>query len=303
MKKIILVALAVVVSAATVTTTAKDKKDKKAKKDAPAAVQLLPVVTSADTASYAAGYSSTDGLSNYLVHQVGVDTAYMADFIDAFKEAMTQAGDPRFTARSAGYQIAEMVAKRIYPGQQQKYNGIEPDTLTAAQFNNGFVAALLGDTTVFNVESARNYFSDKTEQNTAARNAAWDEENKAWLLNNAQQPGVVTLPSGLQYKVLSQGTGKVPVSTDKVVVKYEGKMIDGTVFDSSYKRNPDTSSFRCDQVIKGWTEALTQMPVGSTWELYIPQELAYGTRQAGQIKPLSALIFKVELIGIEEEKK
>lgn len=301
MKKIILLALAVVVSAATVTTTAKDKKDKK--KKGATTEQMLPLVTPADSASYAAGYSATEGLTSYLVHQVGVDTAYMADFIGAFKEAMTMSADPKFTARAAGYQIAEMVSKRIYPGQQQKYNGAEADTLTAAHFNEGFVAALLGDTAVFNVQTARDFFFNKSEQNTAARNAAWDEENKAWLLNNSQQPDVVTLPSGLQYKVIKQGTGKVPVSTDKVVVKYEGKTIDGNVFDSSYKRKPDTSSFRCDQVIKGWTEALTQMPVGSEWELYIPQELAYGTRQAGQIKPLSTLIFKVELIGIEEEKK
>ena len=302
MKKIILLALAVVASASTVTTTAKDKKDKK-KKKAQTAVQMLPLVTPADSASYAAGYSATEGLTSYLVNQVGVDTAYMADFVGAFKEAMTMSADPKFTARAAGYQIAEMVSKRIYPRQQQEYNGVEADTLTAAHFNEGFVAALLGDTTVFKAQTAREYFFNKAEQNTAARNAAWDAENKAWLLNNSQQPDVVTLPSGLQYKVVKQGTGKVPVATDKVVVKYEGKTIDGKVFDSSYKRKPDTSSFRCDQVIKGWTEALTQMPVGSEWELYIPQELAYGTRQAGQIKPLSTLIFKVELIGIEEEKK
>ena len=79
-------------------------------------------------------------------------------------------------------------------------------------------------------------------------------------------------------------------------------MIDGTVFDSSYKRNPQTSSFRCDQVIKGWTEALTMMPVGSKWELYIPENLAYGERQAGQIKPYSTLIFTVELEDIEKEE-
>ncbi|MBQ5378509.1 MAG: FKBP-type peptidyl-prolyl cis-trans isomerase, partial [Prevotella sp.] len=100
-----------------------------------------------------------------------------------------------------------------------------------------------------------------------------------------------------------QGTGAIPTKTDKVVVKYEGKMIDGTVFDSSYKRNPQTSSFRCDQVIKGWTEALTMMPVGSKWELYIPENLAYGERQAGQIKPYSTLIFTVELENIEAEAK
>jgi FKBP-type peptidyl-prolyl cis-trans isomerase FklB len=103
--------------------------------------------------------------------------------------------------------------------------------------------------------------------------------------------------------VLTAGTGETPKATDKVTVKYEGKLIDGTVFDSSYKRNPQTSSFKCNEVIKGWTEALTMMPVGSKWELYIPQELAYGERPAGKIKPYSTLIFTVELEGIESEKK
>ena len=112
--------------------------------------------------------------------------------------------------------------------------------------------------------------------------------------------GVITTPSGLQYKVLVKGDGEVPQRTDKVKVHYEGRLIDGTVFDASAKHGSEPSSFRADQVIKGWTEALTMMPVGSKWELYIPQELAYGERQAGQIPPYSTLIFQVELVGIEK---
>ncbi|MBR7093590.1 MAG: FKBP-type peptidyl-prolyl cis-trans isomerase, partial [Prevotella sp.] len=100
---------------------------------------------------------------------------------------------------------------------------------------------------------------------------------------------------GLQYKVLRQGTGAIAKNDDEVVVKYEGHLIDGTEFDSSYKRDPQTSTFRPNQVIKGWTEALTMMPEGSKWELYIPQNLAYGERQAGKIPPYSTLIFTVEL--------
>mgnify|MGYP002929949961 FL=1 len=107
----------------------------------------------------------------------------------------------------------------------------------------------------------------------------------------------------MQYKVLTAGTGEVATKDDNVTVRYEGKTIDGNVFDSSYKRNPDTSTFRPDQVIKGWTEALTSMPAGSTWMLYIPQELAYGSRAAGQIKPYSTLIFKVELVKIDRKQQ
>ncbi len=297
MKKIMLLALLIVASATTTTLVAKDKKDKKKKKTP--AVQVVTPVTPADSASFAAGYATTDGLIGYLTHQLGVDTAYMADFIGGLREAMTLQSDPKFTARSAGYQIAETIGKRIFPSQKQKYGEDGVDTLSTNFFNEGFMAALANDSTVFNMKGARDYFDKKVEDRTNARNAAWDQENRAWLIDNAQKEGVVTLPSGLQYKILKEGTGTRPVATDKVVVKYEGKMIDGTVFDSSYTRKPDTTSFRCDQVIKGWTEALTMMPVGSTWEFYIPQELAYGSRQAGKIKPLSTLIFKVELIGIE----
>ena len=100
--------------------------------------------------------------------------------------------------------------------------------------------------------------------------------------------------------MLRQGDGEVPQKTDRVKVHYEGRLIDGTVFDASSKHGTEHASFRADQVIKGWTEALTMMPVGSKWQLYIPQELAYGERQAGQIPPYSTLIFDVELVGIDK---
>ena len=103
----------------------------------------------------------------------------------------------------------------------------------------------------------------------------------------------------MQYKITKEGTGKQPAATSQVTVHYKGQLLDGKVFDSSYDRKEPTT-FRANQVIKGWTEALTMMPVGSKWELYIPQDLAYGAREAGQIKPFSTLIFEVELVGIEK---
>ena len=122
-----------------------------------------------------------------------------------------------------------------------------------------------------------------------------------WLEANKKKAGVKTLPSGLQYKVIKEGNGALPKDTSLVKVNYEGKLIDGTVFDSSYKRkNPVT--MRANQVIKGWTEALVRMPAGSVWEVYIPQDLAYGDREQGQIKPFSALIFKIELLEVDPKK-
>ena len=119
-----------------------------------------------------------------------------------------------------------------------------------------------------------------------------------FLAKNKTQPGVVTLADGLQYKVLTAGDGAKPGLNDQVTVNYEGRLVDGTVFDSSYKRG-QPATFGVNAVIPGWTEALQLMPVGSTWELYIPASLAYGTRGVpGVIGPNEVLIFKVELLSI-----
>jgi FKBP-type peptidyl-prolyl cis-trans isomerase FklB len=128
------------------------------------------------------------------------------------------------------------------------------------------------------------------------------KEGEKFLADNAKKEGVKVLPSGVQYKVLKEGTGAVPADTSRVKVHYEGKTLDGKVFDSSYKRG-QPADFRANQVIKGWTDALTHMPAGSTWEVYIPQELAYGERQQGaDIKPFSMLIFKIELLEVNPKK-
>lgn len=139
----------------------------------------------------------------------------------------------------------------------------------------------------------------EAKQRAAAAEKYKDNKDKgeAWLAEKAMEEGVVTLPSGLMYQVLNEGTGKKPTAADTVECHYEGRLIDGTVFDSSYK-NGQPVSLRANQVIKGWTEALVHMPAGSVWEVYIPQELAYGDREQGQIKPYSPLVFKIELIKV-----
>ena len=295
MKKLmIMLALAFVASASFTTAEAGKKKDKKQKNQEP-----VVLVTSSDSLSYAAGQSVTEGLIPYLEQRMGMDTAYMADFIEGFKAAIAVGNDPREKARNLGYQIAEQVRGNMLANVKHDFTET-PDSIIDQLLYRGFTDALANDSSVMTMAHATETFNAKREQNKAIMVAKQTEAGRQFLAENAMKEGVITTPSGLQYKVLVQGNGEVPQRTDKVKVHYEGRLIDGTVFDASAKHGSEPSSFRADQVIKGWTEALTMMPVGSKWELYIPQELAYGERQAGQIPPYSTLIFQVELVGIEK---
>jgi FKBP-type peptidyl-prolyl cis-trans isomerase len=140
---------------------------------------------------------------------------------------------------------------------------------------------------------------EKTQQASAANKT----EGEAFLAANKSKDGVVTLPSGLQYKILTAGAGPKPTASDSVKCNYRGTLIDGKEFDSSYKRG-QPATFEVGQVIKGWTEALQLMPVGSKWQIFVPSSLGYGERGAGaEIGPNATLIFEVELLSIEEKKK
>ena len=143
-------------------------------------------------------------------------------------------------------------------------------------------------------EIVNKYFAELEEK----MNAENIEKGKAFLAENAKKEGIVTLPSGLQYEVITEGNGKKPSATDRVKCHYEGTLIDGTLFDSSIKRG-QPAVFGVNQVIRGWVEALQLMSEGSKWRLFIPSELGYGAQQAGEmIPPHSTLIFEVELIEV-----
>lgn len=300
MKKIVILALAVLAGAANLANAAVKKTAVKAK-----TVKVLPVQlkTSSDTLSYAAGVSMTNGLIPYLVQQEKVDTAYMADFIRGFQEMVAKNDDPKTKAYAAGMSIATRVLGNMLPQMKSQFTDT-PDNIVDPLVVRGFVDALKNDTSVMKLGTAELVFKTKSEADRAAKEEKLYGPNRdageKFLAENAKKDSVVTLPSGLQYKVLVAGTGVVPKKTDRVQVNYEGKLIDGTVFDASSKHGSKPAVFRADQVIPGWTEALTMMPVGSKWQLFIPQNLAYGSRNAGQIKPYSALIFTVELVGIED---
>lgn len=297
MKRVVLSFLFATVAASLCLASPATKK--KAKAETTATTEATVPQSAADSVSYAAGEAASFGLQEYLEKEFGVDSTIMWAFVEGFKEALAQQESPEMFARSAGMQIAVLMSKRILPMNVAQFEGTSHPVDTA-MFHAGFLAAISNDTTVMTMEQATDLYKATVEADKEVKSLAYKAENVTWLAENAKKDGVVVLPSGLQYKVIEQGDGPVPTNDDMVTVRYEGTLIDGTVFDSSYKRSPDTSDFRPTQVIKGWTEALTMMPVGSTWELYIPQELAYGSRQAGSIKPYSTLIFKVELVKIAE---
>jgi len=200
-------------------------------------------------------------------------------------------------------------------GANLKKQSVEVDTALVAQ---GLKDAMSGSKTRLTDDEAKAVLTEvqndvkKQQQEKMAEAGAKNKtEGEAFLAGNKGKEGVVTLPDGLQYKILTAGTGPKPAATDSVVCNYKGTLINGTEFDSSYKRG-QPATFGVSQVIKGWTEALQLMPTGSKWQLFIPANLAYGERGAGgEIGPDSTLIFEVELLSIvdknadknKEEKK
>ena len=257
-----------------------------------------------DTLSYAIGMAQTQGLKDYLVQRLGVDTAYMDAFIKGLNEGVNAGDDKQKNAYYAGIQIGQQIGQQMVKNINHEIFGDDSTkTISLKNFMSGFITATTGRTGLMTVEQAQQFAQTKMQE---VKRKAMEEtygdhkkEGEKYLANYAKDKDVKKLPSGVLYKVIKEGTGAIPSDTSKVKVHYEGKTIDGKVFDSSYKRG-EPITLGANQVIAGWTEALTHMPVGSTWEVVIPQEKAYGERNQGDIKPFSTLIFKIELLGIEK---
>ena len=254
-----------------------------------------------DTLSYAIGLAQTQGLKQYLV-QMDVDTTYMDAFIKGLREGANAGDDKKKAAYYMGIQIGQQISNRMVKGINHELFGEDSTkTISMKNFLAGFIQGVKEKKGLMTVEQASQVAQMKM---MAIKSKHMEEEygplkkkGEEWMAANAQKAGVKTLPSGVQYKVIKEGNGAMPKDTSLVTVNYEGRLIDGTVFDSSYKRG-QAVDLRANQVIKGWTEALVHMPAGSVWEVYIPQELAYGEREQGQIKPYSPLVFKIELIKV-----
>ena len=285
----------------------KPKKEKKKKskknKEPEFVIEKAELKDGGDSLAYIFGVWQTNGLKDYMTGQLGVDTAYIQDFSRGIIDRVSiDPADQKMKAYLAGQQIANQIEQMANQISKDYYSAQPDKKISPKIIANAIVLSLMGKDEM-SVDSAQAVFQKTMEKRQEENKETLYGENRRtgeqWLAENKKKEGVITLPSGLQYKILTKGEGPVPTANQKVKVNYEGHLIDGTEFDSSYKRN-QPSSFRCNQVIKGWTEALCKMPVGSKWELYIPYDLAYGDRDTGKIKPYSTLIFTVELLEIEE---
>lgn len=299
MRSIKIIALALMASAICYTAQADSKKNKKKAEVATVVKPELSLQSFSDSVSYAAGRANAaNGLMPYLQQQLGVDTAYIDSFVAGLQEAMGKGDDKAFIAFKAGLQVADLIRQRMLPSLEKDFG---EDALNQDVFMEGFISFLNKNDKLMNDSLATAFHQESANAARKERTAKMRAAGENYLAENAKKPGVIVTESGLQYKVVKEGTGEKPKATDKVKVKYKGMTIDGKVFDASEKHSPDGTTFGVKDLIRGWSEGLTLMPVGSVFEFYIPENLAYGERGAGKdIPPYAALIFEVELLSIEK---
>ncbi len=256
-----------------------------------------------DTLAYAIGLAQTQGLKDYLTMRLEVDTAYMDEFVKGLNEAVNANGNKKKAAYYAGLQIGQQVSQQMIKSLNYEIYGDDSTrTISLKNFMAGFVSVTTGKGQLMTIDEAANtaqtLMASVKAKAMEEKYGDWKKQCEDYMAKIAKKEGIKELGDGVYYEVLTEGTGAIPADTNRVSVHYEGKLLNDTIFDSSYQRG-EPAKFRCNQVIAGWTKALTQMPVGSTWMVYIPQEQAYGEREAGKISPFSCLIFKIELLGIE----
>ena len=247
------------------------------------------------------GIAQSDGLKNYMKMQLQVDSIYTNDFIKGMIEGATAKEDPKQEAYMKGLTVGKQVKDMAENLSSEVYADDSTMKVPVKNLLAGIIAGLKGEASM-TPDSAYGEFEKRLKPlQTAALERKFANEkaaNEKFLADNAKKEGVKVLPSGLQYKVLKEGTGALPTDTSTVKCLYEGRLIDGTVFDSNTEegRDPFEVNLGMPRVIPGWVEALKLMPAGSKWEVYIPQNLGYGQQDMGQIKPFSTLIFTIEVL-------
>ena len=292
-RKVLFIGLAASLCLGAVASQPAKKTKKKAKVAVVAEPEMKPV--DAATFSYAVGVAQSPSLKQYIGQANNVDSLHYADFIDGLNGKYSETEIAKMRAIIMGTTIAQQNDKQVIPAINKQATGDDKATyLQKDLFVKGLEEGLLGKSTL-TPDSAMKVADQQFEY----RKMVVKKENADYLAAYAKNDSVQRTESVLLYKVIKKGEGALPADTNQVEVNYEGRLIDGTVFDSSYKRNKP-ATFGVTQVIKGWTEALKMMPVGSVYELCIPYNLAYGERGNRNIPPFSTLVFKVELLDIKK---
>lgn len=267
------------------------KKTKKNNKKVAQPVMVKPV-SPADF-SYAAGVAQSSSLAQFLAQRSGVDSAHIKDFVEGLSKEVSADEAAKLRALLASIDIKKQMPQIVQSMNQQATGKGDTTYVDAATFLKGLTEGLL-KTNTLSADSATKIEQQQYDYYTQQLKT----RNADFLKNYAKQKGVKSTPSGLLYKVIKEGDGAMPADTSEVEVHYEGKLIDGSVFDSSYKRG-ETATFAVNQVIKGWSEAVKLMKVGAEYEVCLPYEIAYGERGTRGIPPYSTLIFKIELKSIK----
>ncbi len=267
------------------------KKTKKNNKKVAQPVMVKPV-SPADF-SYAAGVAQSASLAQFLAQRSGVDSAHIKDFVEGLNKEVSADEAAKLRALLASIDIKKQMPQIVQSMNQQATGKGDTTYVDATIFLKGLTEGLL-KTNTLSADSATKIEQQQYDYYTQQLKT----RNADFLKNYAKQKGVKSTASGLLYKVIKEGDGAMPTDTSEVEVHYEGKLVDGTVFDSSYKRG-ETATFAVNQVIKGWSEAVKLMKVGAEYEVCLPYEIAYGERGTRGIPPYSTLIFKIELKGIK----
>lgn len=267
------------------------KKTKKNNKKVAQPVMVKPV--SPTDFSYAAGVAQSASLAQFLAQRSGVDSAHIKDFVEGLSKEVSADEAAKLRALLASIDIKKQMPQIVQSMNQQATGKGDTTYVDATIFLKGLTEGLLKSNTL-SADSATKIEQQQYDYHTQQLKT----RNADFLKNYAKQKGVKSTASGLLYKVIKEGDGAMPTDTSEVEVHYEGKLVDGTVFDSSYKRG-ETATFAVNQVIKGWSEAVKLMKVGAEYEVCLPYEIAYGERGTRGIPPYSTLIFKIELKGIK----
>ena len=253
-------------------------------------VANVSLKTPQDSLAFAVSLAKSESLSDVVYGQLGVDSAYIDEFVRGVCDAFPMSGDAKTKAYVAGLSIGTQAGNVYENSNNEVYKGDSINKLDRAMFLAGLIAGVYNDDKVMSMEQAQEY-SDRV---------IYRQASEDFMAENKKREGVVTLPSGLQYKMEVQGTGALATANDTVSVIYRGTFPDGRTFDSSRGKE---MAFPVDRVVPGFSEALQLLPEGSKCKIYIPWQLGYGKTGSQRIPPYSVLVFDLEVMRVIKAKK